>query len=128
MGISIPGTKKVSSGTPQKTRKKLQKSWLFVMEPRRDAYDTFGSRHCEERSGEAIQNGTASLDCFASLAMTGGRAVIARNEATKQSRSGMACKRFALPSGLLRSAMCRSLAMTGGRAVIANPRQHSCRW
>jgi hypothetical protein len=27
-------------------------------------------RHCEERSDEAIQNGTAALDCFASLAKT----------------------------------------------------------
>jgi hypothetical protein len=27
-------------------------------------------RHCEERSDEAIQNGGAALDCFASLAMT----------------------------------------------------------
>jgi hypothetical protein len=27
-------------------------------------------RHCEERSDEAIQNGAAALDCFASLAMT----------------------------------------------------------
>jgi len=24
-------------------------------------------RHCEERSDEAIQNGTAALDCFAEL-------------------------------------------------------------
>jgi hypothetical protein len=29
------------------------------------------SRHCEERSDEAIQNREAGLDCFASLAMTG---------------------------------------------------------
>jgi uncharacterized metal-binding protein YceD (DUF177 family) len=28
------------------------------------------TRHCEERSDEAIQNGDAALDCFASLAMT----------------------------------------------------------
>jgi hypothetical protein len=28
------------------------------------------SRHCEERSDEAIQNLTAALDCFAPLAMT----------------------------------------------------------
>jgi hypothetical protein len=27
-------------------------------------------RHCEEQSDEAIQNGAAALDCFASLAMT----------------------------------------------------------
>jgi hypothetical protein len=27
-------------------------------------------RHCEERSDEAIQNLSAALDCFASLAMT----------------------------------------------------------
>jgi hypothetical protein len=27
-------------------------------------------RHCEERSDEAIQKGAACLDCFASLAMT----------------------------------------------------------
>jgi hypothetical protein len=30
-------------------------------------------RHCEERSDEAIQNGNAALDCFASLAMTNER-------------------------------------------------------
>jgi len=28
------------------------------------------SRHCEERSDEAIQCGASALDCFASLAMT----------------------------------------------------------
>src|ERR1700761_4700896 len=28
------------------------------------------ARHCEERSDEAIQSSVASLDCFASLAMT----------------------------------------------------------
>jgi len=28
------------------------------------------ARHCEERSDEAIQDGAAALDCFASLAMT----------------------------------------------------------
>jgi hypothetical protein len=27
-------------------------------------------RHCEERSDEALQNGGAALECFASLAMT----------------------------------------------------------
>jgi hypothetical protein len=45
------------------------------------------SRHCEERSDEAIHNRHSPLDCFATLAMTRKFAsVIARSEATKQSR------------------------------------------
>jgi hypothetical protein len=32
------------------------------------------ARHCEERSDEAIQGPYWSLDCFATLAMTKGRA------------------------------------------------------
>jgi hypothetical protein len=38
-------------------------------------------RHCEERSDEAIQKVTAerSLDCFASLAMTGRDSAISRH-------------------------------------------------
>jgi hypothetical protein len=42
----------------------------------RFAHPTNGlSRHCEERSDEAIQSPPATLDCFASLAMTVGMAV-----------------------------------------------------
>jgi DNA (cytosine-5)-methyltransferase 1 len=36
------------------------------------------SRHCEERSDEAIQSRNVALDCFASLAMTGGSPFISR--------------------------------------------------
>ncbi|WP_424361514.1 hypothetical protein [Methylocystis parvus] len=32
---------------------------------------SLGSRHCEEQSDEAIQGGDGTLDCLASLVMTG---------------------------------------------------------
>jgi hypothetical protein len=58
-GCEIPKMKRQTRiGTPETTLKRDDFRLISV------------TRHCEERSDEAIHNGAAVLDCFASLAMT----------------------------------------------------------
>ena len=63
-------------------------------------------RHCEERSDEAIQPCAAFLDCFASLAMTTGGAVLWSLTVASDMLRGSSCRTNDFPCSTNSSATC----------------------
>jgi hypothetical protein len=65
LGFVVPG----DIATPSRGRARSSR-FNFIVHLEHFPIELHRRRHCEERSDEAIQNGAAALDCFASLAMT----------------------------------------------------------